>query len=524
MHSGLSCASAPLRQQPRAAQTIPRDHALAAAAIAALLTVRWPPHARAPMQLGAQLCHNIAITTVTLSPKPTCCWLASTSPLAGSITADDCNLLSPRVSPAIRLFVSRVKAYRQRHAQSTTVGLCGAAACASALRSLLDCSPTAARLSRRLTHEISLPRNRHGQQRPDKNLLATHSPFEINTTTLPHLSRWQVESKTASGFYYALCLCFLLHLRPLGDSSLVTVDIPATQRLRPATCPLCPPRSNLAVLSQPCKHSTPGPILTHNSCKLSLDISTSLSLSPLDSFSCSRLGRLSSPRCSLSLPAPPLDIPLPTTMFSPAYTRPPKPPGTRRAGLRSTDGQAPPLPSKHDLFKPATTSSTKGSSPLVPKSAKGKVKAASPLKESTAAGDDDHDDQAAASDDSDATHVSPHNNTRAPRPLSLISESSAPMVSPPPPYGYRRTSTASPLADVKRPLVHNVPPPPEPLESGPSSVRTSMISVDHVDLALEVDEDDDEPGNTLTLRGVQRLIKQQELGTSSCARRSHTKK
>ncbi|WOO85243.1 uncharacterized protein LOC62_06G008744 [Vanrija pseudolonga] len=198
-------------------------------------------------------------------------------------------------------------------------------------------------------------------------------------------------------------------------------------------------------------------------------------------------------------------------MFSPAYTRPPKPPGTRRAGLRSTDSQAPPLASKHDLFKPTTTTtSSKASSPLVPKSAKGKVKAASPLKESTAAGDDDHDDQA-ASDDSDATHVSPHNNTRAPRPLSLISESSAPMVSPPPPYGYRRTSTASPLADVKRPLVHNVPPPPEPLESGPSSVRTSMISVDNVDLALEVDDDDDEPGNTLTLRGVQRLIKQQEL-------------
>ncbi|KAL1410410.1 hypothetical protein Q8F55_004421 [Vanrija albida] len=200
-------------------------------------------------------------------------------------------------------------------------------------------------------------------------------------------------------------------------------------------------------------------------------------------------------------------------MFSPAYTRPPKPPGTRRAGLRSVDGQAPPLPNKHDLFKPAPTS--KPSSPLaVPKSAKGKVKASSPLKESTAAGDD-HDDQ--ASDDSDATHVSPHNNnnnnntTRAPRPLSLISESSASMVSPPPPYGYRRTSTTSPLADVKRPQVHNVPPPPEPLESGPSSVRTSMISVDNVDLALEVDDDDDAAGNTLTLRGVQRLIKQQEL-------------
>jgi hypothetical protein len=55
------------------------------------------------------------------------------------------------------------------------------------------------------------------------------------------------------------------------------------------------------------------------------------------------------------------------------------------------------------------------------------------------------------------------------------------------------------------------PPPPEPLESGPSSVRTSYVEdkYDHDDTTTN---DEGIPGNTFTLKELRRLLQDRERG------------
>ncbi|GMK54694.1 hypothetical protein CspeluHIS016_0112800 [Cutaneotrichosporon spelunceum] len=89
------------------------------------------------------------------------------------------------------------------------------------------------------------------------------------------------------------------------------------------------------------------------------------------------------------------------------------------------------------------------------------------------------------------------------RPLSLVCEAN--VFSPPPPYA----GDLEPSPDEKGSPIAIPPPPPGILESGPSSVRDSLIDNDVPDL----NEDDCTPGNTLTLRGVQKLIRQHEFET-----------
>ncbi|CAK9786217.1 hypothetical protein CC85DRAFT_328437 [Cutaneotrichosporon oleaginosum] len=149
----------------------------------------------------------------------------------------------------------------------------------------------------------------------------------------------------------------------------------------------------------------------------------------------------------------------------------PRPPGARRASLRATAGEASPLPAKHPL-------DMHQESP-VPSKGKGYDMYTSPVQRP---------------------------GMRR-RPLSLLSESS--VLSPPPPYGGGRDVAPSP--EDKASPIGIPPPPPECLESGPSSVRNSLFDNEGPGL----DEDDGQPGNTLTLRGVQKLIRQHEFETMS---------
>lgn len=160
-------------------------------------------------------------------------------------------------------------------------------------------------------------------------------------------------------------------------------------------------------------------------------------------------------------------------MFTAALPQRPRPPAGRRAPLRSIAGEAPALPSKQALSQ---------QSPVDPKSR---------IRQENI--------------DMYTSPIKRHGSRR--RPLSMVSDAS--VQSPPPPYGGGRTVDLSP--DHKSAPMVIPPPPPEPLESGPSSVRTSLLDNDG---PVEEDEDDDEPGNTLTLRGVQKLIRQHEFGMS----------
>lgn len=147
----------------------------------------------------------------------------------------------------------------------------------------------------------------------------------------------------------------------------------------------------------------------------------------------------------------------------------------RRAPLRPIDAQAPPLPLKLPI--------------LDSDSLKGKEKAAFA------------EDVKTPHDTYTASPV--RRPTMRNRPLSMLSEVSS-LKSPPPPY--RHGAVLSPSPDRKTGLP---PPPPDAFESGPSSVRTSMMEVENM---LDEDDDDNEPGNTLTLRGLQKLIRQHDLG------------
>ena len=102
------------------------------------------------------------------------------------------------------------------------------------------------------------------------------------------------------------------------------------------------------------------------------------------------------------------------------------------------------------------------------------------------------------------------------RPMSMMSETSiAAAASPPPPYRHvpgsspERLDEKTQLPEMSE-MVKFPPPPPEPLESGPSSVRTSFVEekYDHE----TSDDDESAPGNTLTLRGLRRLLKERERG------------
>ncbi|BEI87906.1 uncharacterized protein CcaverHIS019_0106240 [Cutaneotrichosporon cavernicola] len=155
-------------------------------------------------------------------------------------------------------------------------------------------------------------------------------------------------------------------------------------------------------------------------------------------------------------------------MYTTALPQRPRPPGARRGPLRATAGEAPPLPSKHSLRMQE--------SPTVGKGA-GYDLYTSPVQRS---------------------------GVRR-RPLSLLSEAS--VLSPPPPYG----RGLAPFPDDKASPMAIPPPPPEVLESGPSSVRNSLIDND----VPGPEGDETEPWNTLTLRGVQKLIRQHEFEAMS---------
>lgn len=103
---------------------------------------------------------------------------------------------------------------------------------------------------------------------------------------------------------------------------------------------------------------------------------------------------------------------------------------------------------------------------------------------------------------------------RRPRPVSLLSDTSSPnAASPPPPYWRDSlvSASSSPKDAKHNPAQYMIPPPPpDPLESGPSSVRTSMLEVEGVDDSLDMD--DNMATGTLTLRGMQQLIRQHEYG------------
>lgn len=170
----------------------------------------------------------------------------------------------------------------------------------------------------------------------------------------------------------------------------------------------------------------------------------------------------------------------------PTRTRRPRPPGIRRAPLRTLDGEAPPLPIKV---------------PLIDTDLKGKQKATTSPPACK--------DIKLASDNYTA---SPRRPPMRNRPLSMQSEASS-LASPPPPYAHGGMLLPSP--DHKTSPMAIPPPPPDAFESGPSSVRTSMMEVENI-----LDEEDDEPGNTLTLRGVQKLIRQHDLGESHLERRT----
>lgn len=189
-------------------------------------------------------------------------------------------------------------------------------------------------------------------------------------------------------------------------------------------------------------------------------------------------------------------------MFStPSQPRRPRPPGLRRPSgpLRATVSEASALPTKASLARSGPnatpTVKTPTRTPSVRRKGKGKAppQASRPVPAaSTPSTGGDKTANPPTPTESDAPRG---------RPLSMMSDSS--LVSPPPPY--HRAPGFSDLCGEKESTMSMIPPPPEQLESGPTSVRTSLIESEH-----DGEEDDDEVTGTLTLKGLRRLLQERE--------------